>query len=130
MELLHRICRCRSGSTAVEFAIVSMVFVLLSIGIVEFGRGLHLRNHIAHAADVGTRKVLMNPVISDASLDDAIRGAFTRGDRSLLEIEITSSQVAGVPTRDILIRYPLALLIPGLTPSAITLSLARRIPVG
>ncbi len=130
MDLLHRICRCRSGATAVEFAIVSMVFVLLSISIVEFGRGLYLRNHIAYAADVGTRKVLMDPVISDASLDSAIRGAFTRGDPALLEIAITSEQVGGVPSRDVAIRYPLVLLIPGLTPSPITLHLARRIPVG
>lgn len=128
MKLFHRFRRCRSGATAVEFAIVSTAFVLLSIGVVEFGRGFYLRNQIAYAADVGARKLLTDPSISDATLDSAIRGAFTRGDPALLQIQISSEQVGGVPGRDVVIRYPMVLLVPKLAKSAIVLSIGRRIP--
>lgn len=129
MELLRRICHCRSGATAVEFAIVGMVFMLVSIGIVEFGRGFHLRNQIAYAADVGARKVLTDPGITNAVLDSTIRGAFRRGDPRLLDIAISGELPGGLTGREIEIRYPLKLLVPGIAPDSITLKLARRIPL-
>ena len=129
MKLLRRMNRCRSGAAAIEFAIVGTVFALLSIGIVEFGRGLHLRNQIAYVADLGTRKVMIDPNITDAALDSTIRGAFKRGDPALLEITITNVLTGSSPRREILIRYPLVLLIPGLSTNSITLRVARRIPL-
>ena len=38
---------CRSGATALEFAIVSLFLVLTSIGVIDFGSGLYLRNEIS-----------------------------------------------------------------------------------
>ena len=54
--------RQECGATALEFAIVAAVFVTVSIGIIEFGRALMVRNEMAYAIDRGYGSTLALPV--------------------------------------------------------------------
>ncbi len=128
MKIIRRFIACRSGASAVEFAIVGSLFMLLSIGIVEFGRALHLRNQIAFAADVGVRKTLTTPSISTANLDTVIRAAFTHGDATKLQISIVTSGEGAARAREIKITYPLVPVLASIVPGPINLSIARRVP--
>ncbi|MFW6076354.1 MAG: TadE/TadG family type IV pilus assembly protein, partial [Hyphomicrobiales bacterium] len=38
---LRRLARNESGAAAVEFAIIVWALILVSLGIIEFGRGFH-----------------------------------------------------------------------------------------
>lgn len=129
MGIISRFRRCASGSTSVEFAIVGLVFFILSIGIIEFGRGLWIRTHISHAADVGARTLLLNASATATELENATRDAFVHGDPTDLVITITTEDVAGVTYRRIRVQYPLSLWLPGLTTSVVNFDLERRIPV-
>jgi Flp pilus assembly protein TadG len=133
----RRAWRCQSGATAVEFALVCLPFLLLTLGIVEFGRAFFVQNNISYAADTAARRVLIGQVpaaSSDANaaadLDSAVREAFGSGDPELLEITVGKETVDGIEFRTLSIRYPFTFLVPGLRDSPIALGLSRRIPIG
>ncbi len=129
MGTFCRLRDCRSGATALEFAIVSLFLVLISIGVIDFGRGFHARNNMSHAVDVGARTLLTNAETSDSTLETAIRSAFTGSSPELLEIEITSESINGTTYRAVTMGYPLSLHIPGLESSPVILIILRRIPL-
>lgn len=130
MALLSRIRDCRSGSTALEFAIVSLFLILICIGIIDFGRGLYVRNDMSFAADKGARLVLIDSSSSDSAIESAIRAAFNGPEPGRLNIALGSETVDGVTYRTVTLTYPLALKLPGFTESPIDLSIVRRIPAG
>ena len=125
----RRLRGCEAGSTAVEFAIVSLVLVLVTLGIVEFGRGLNIRNQLSQAADFGARKILTDRNSSDGALENAVRSAFIAASPDKLKISVGSETVNGVQFRTIALTYPLTLLVPGLSDGVIHLSLSRRTPI-
>ncbi len=53
--LIRRFGRARGGATAVEFAIVVMPFILLTFGVLEFGRLVWTRQALEEAAVAGAR---------------------------------------------------------------------------
>lgn len=129
MTAFRRLRDCRSGATALEFAIVSLFLVLISIGVIDFGRGFQARNNMSHAADVGARTLLTNAETSNSTLETAIRSAFTGSNPELLEIEIASESIDGTTYRAVTMQYPLSLHIPGLESSPIMLTILRRVPL-
>ena len=52
--------RERQGNTAVEFAIVLPVFLLLVLGIIEFGRLLWTQSTLQHAVEAAARCATVN----------------------------------------------------------------------
>ncbi|TIU23851.1 MAG: pilus assembly protein, partial [Mesorhizobium sp.] len=111
--------------------------LLLSLGIVEFGRAFFVRNDLSYAADIAARKVLIGQIPATASesdasaaLNSAVRGAFESGDPDLLQVSMKTETVDGVTFRVLSIRYPFTLLLPELSDSPIALGVSRRIPVG
>jgi Flp pilus assembly protein TadG len=55
------------GASAVEFALILPILILLLFGIIEFGRGYNARNTITHAAREGARAA----AVDDGSLATA-----------------------------------------------------------
>jgi len=125
----RRAVRCDSGVAAIEFAFVGLLAISLILGVIEFGRALFIRNELAFAADIATRKVLLDPPKTSSDLDRleaTIREVITfDGDRLEVELQLPSSD--GI--MPITLRQPLNLLVPGLYDGGITLSLDRQIPL-
>lgn len=125
----RRAIRCDLGVAAVEFAFVGLLAISLILGIIEFGRALFIRNELAFAADIATRKVLLDPPKTGGDLDRlkaTIRDDITFG-RDQLEIDLQLPSPSG--TMLMTLRQPLTLLVPGLHQSGIMLSVDRRIPL-
>lgn len=100
-----------------------------AFGAIEFGRALFIRNELAFAADIATRKVLLDPPETSSDLElikATIREAVTF-DRDQLEVELQLPSSDGI--MQITLRQPLTLLVPGLYENGITLSLDRQIPL-
>ncbi len=122
----RRMARCASGVTAIEFALVGLLVISLILGIFEFGRALFLRNQLAFAADIATRKILLAPPSTNNDLEDieaAIRSSITF-DQSDLEVDVGLPVGGVVP---LALRQDLILLVPDLYQKGITLSVQRRI---
>jgi len=128
VRLLRACRRNESGAAAIEFAIVGFVMILVMLGIIEFGRGLLVHNEIAYLADVGSRKVLIDPSIADDVLQEEMREEFSK-DREALRIAISTETVEDMTYRVIVVAYPMSLLVPGLSNRTLSLNATRRVPV-
>lgn len=129
MRGLRRLARCERGGAAVEFAIIALALVMVSLGAVEFGRALLVRNDLSFAADFGARKVLNDPTITNSALESEIRANFLVWDTDPLAVTIGSEVVDGREFRTIAMTYPFTPVVPGLTDTVITLKLGRRVPI-
>ena len=127
---LRKLWRCTGGAAAVEFAIVSVVLITLTIGIVDFGRTLYVKNQLSFLADQATRKLLIDPSLAAATLESELRADFTAGDSSQVSITITDEVVNSNNYKVIDIEFPITLFIPNLASGTLDLSVTRRVPVG
>ena len=126
---LWRIAAREEGGVAIEFAIVSVAFVLFSIGTLEFGRAFAVRNKLALVADMASREILKDSSVTEEEVETRIRDAFDARHPELLEVVLGTETVNGIPFRTISVRYPFVLLIPQLARESIVLSTTERVPV-
>jgi Flp pilus assembly protein TadG len=144
MRALRRLRACRAGSTSVEFAIICMALLLVTLGVIEFGRALYVRNQLSQAADCGDRvsltggaaadhgcgaRLVLTLPVTDSEVQSAVRSAFTAGPANMLTVTIGAETVNGVHFRTIKLVYPFTPLIPQLSIGTINLSVDRRTPV-
>jgi Flp pilus assembly protein TadG len=129
MGSLRRLARCDRGAAAIEFAIIAWVLIIVCLGVIEFGRGLHVRNEMASAGDRAARMILTNPAVTDGALTVRVREAFISPKPELLAVTFGTETANGIAFRTMLIQYPFSLLIPGLS-DTITLTVSRRVPIG
>lgn len=130
MRRLAHIWREQSGAAAIEFAIIGVVLVALSIATVDFGRTLYVKNQLSWLADQATRKVLVDPDITDATLESELRASFTAGNGADLTVSLRNETVGSNAYRVLEIDFPLALFIPGLSSGTVDLNVTRRVPTG
>jgi Flp pilus assembly pilin Flp len=133
-----RLSNCQSGSTAVEFALIAMAMLVLILGTIELGRGLHLYNRISFAMDRAARLGITYPNATDQQLTDEILAEFpisgsAAGLESLSDlrpsIEITSIDTPnGLDYRILSARMLFKPLVPNLLDNRFTLSVSRRVP--
>jgi Flp pilus assembly protein TadG len=119
------------GGVALEFAIISMALILLSLGIVEFGRALQVRNQLTFLADRGAREILKDSAVTDIAVETKIKAGFDGPRPELLSVNVeqdTQADSDGTTYRNIEISYPFTLLIPQLSSSTITLTATERVP--
>ena len=132
MRSLRRFGRCNSGTAAIEFAIVGLVMIMMTIAVIEFGRALFVRNHISYASDAGTRAVLLSPPAShealEAKAEDAIRDHYIGPRPEELVIEPAWETFSGVDYLRITVALPLTVFIPG-NVATLTLTVDRRVPI-
>lgn len=67
--MLHRLCRSyreqRRGAAAVEFAVVAPVFILLVLGMLEYGRMIMVQQVITNASREGARRAILDGATVD-----------------------------------------------------------------
>ncbi len=120
---------CERGTAAVEFAIVSVLLIVLIIGGIDAGRTFYVKNQLSFLADDVARRVLFDPYISEAQVASELASDFTAGDASQLSISLSYQAIANVDFRMIQIAYPMATFIPYLNTSSFTLTVNRRVPL-
>ncbi len=121
-----RLGRDTSGASAVEFAIVGAVFIMLSLGVIEFGRAFLVRNSLADAADVATRTALLDRSAPDAKIEASARAAFD-AKKDALQVSFRTETFGGVTFRVMTLSYPFTLLVPAVSSSPLSLTVTRRI---
>lgn len=127
---LRLLAACTRGAAAVEFAIISVVLIMLLIGIVELGRTLYIKNQISFLADRAARMILIDPNIPQAELESHLRDNFTAGSPDSLAFVPINESVDGTTYRGVTINFPVTLFIPNLGTDSIALSVSRRVPTG
>ena len=70
----RKLCKGRAGQALVEFALVVPIFLLLVIGVIEFGRAWNLQQTITDAAREGARRaVVFDPTLTVAEVQTAVK---------------------------------------------------------
>ena len=120
--------RSDAGGVAIEFAIVSSLFILGCVAALDFGRALYVRNEMSYAADIAERVILIDPDIPEDELHSTLQAAF-RGDPDQLTVELGEETVDGVDFRTLTLTYPFTLFVPHDPSRELNLSVSRRTPL-
>lgn len=132
---LRCLARADSGAAAIEFAIIIWAPIFVSLGIIEFGRGFHVRNEMTYASDRAARMMLTFPKYAgeelhpdcEQELRDEVRKAYTGPKPEDLSVEFSIDEAKTF--RTVLIQYPFTLIVPGLG-DTFDLTVTRRVPTG
>ena len=119
------------GAAAVEFAIIGLLLILVSVGTIEVGRALWLYNELAYAADHAARLVMINPGATDELLQSKWE---TKKEQEpfLVGLPELIPDFGGEPSggfREVTLEYQFEPMVSGLTLTDVTLSTIRRVPV-
>ena len=129
MKPARRLIRDRTGAAAVEFALVGLPFILLLLGLVEFGRGLHIRNAMDAAADRAQRVIIIDPLEDTSVVEDEILASFPVGQPEKLSISHDIYAAADVNFRVVRLQYDMQLLLPMPLGRTISIAATRRVVV-
>ncbi|MEM7286963.1 MAG: TadE family protein [Actinomycetota bacterium] len=106
------------GVTAVEFAIILPLLLLLVFGIIEFGRAYQARLTVTHAAREGVRVLAVTE--NQAAAEAAALAATTGLDAGSVSVTGTPC-AAGLPA-EMVVTYPVTIEIPGTGVHSFTLT--------
>ncbi len=65
----NRLAGCRTGATAVEFALIVPIFLLMTIGVFEIGRALWVKAMMQYAVEETTRYAMVRASSSYSATD-------------------------------------------------------------
>lgn len=129
MTCARRFWRDEGGAAAVEFAIVSVLFVTLAIGIVDFGRNSHQRFRLAHAADLAARAVMLDPGASDAQIAARMGAAYPALGYGDITLAVSTTIIGTRSYRRLDLSRPLTFFTPGLTDRTGRIRISRLVPL-
>ncbi|EXF25284.1 pilus assembly protein TadE [Nesterenkonia sp. AN1] len=108
------------GASAVEFALVAPILVLMLLGIIAFGHAFHVQSALSNAARDGVRVMALQDTSGGtdprtAARDTAIASAAPSASLSAGQINITpatceAAGTSGPGTATVTISYPMQLL--------------------
>lgn len=102
------------GASAVEFALVAPVLILMLLGIIAFGHAFHVQSVLSNAARDGVRVMALTDSPADARATTVSSAAPAANvSPSHITITPTSCSAAGTSgpgTATVTIRYPMELL--------------------
>ena len=78
-RILDLVVRCRSGSSAAEFALVLPLFLIFLFGIIDTGRFMWEYNKAEKATQVGARVAIVTNVLSSGLRDENYAGQTVNG---------------------------------------------------
>ena len=82
IDLVRRFCSSSAGVAATEFALVSPVFVVLTLGVIDVGTAVFERFELKTAARVGAEYALNN-LTDTAGIEDAVVRATNHESQSI-----------------------------------------------
>lgn len=126
---LFHLLRNRSGTTAIELALVFPFFLMLLLGIVEFGQALRTWNEVHHALGRAVRLVNLNASTSPSEIENAMRSFLTQIDANALTVTATPVTVDNIRHITISVGFPIEISIPFTSQSTLMLSADRTTPV-
>lgn len=127
MRRLGRFITDRGGAAAIEFALIGLPLILLLLGLIEFGRGLHIRAGLDSAADRAQRMILINPAETIQKIEAEVQSSFQAGSVDRLHVAINPP--SGGTFRTVILTYDMTLLMPAPIGGTITIVSNRLVRV-
>jgi len=106
---LYNKLKDEKGQTLVEFALVLILLLLISLGIVEFGRGWYLADRLKNSANIAARTYAVTSG-NNAAKEDAARAAAFGVISSSINFDVTTTSVKVTVSRNF------ETVVPGILP--------------
>lgn len=130
MRAIGAYVRDTRGAAAVEFAIVGAVFVILCMGLIDFGRNFDLQGRVNHAADVAARTLFLDKSVNPAQLATRINAAFPTLGFDRMTVTMSDTSISARPYKRVTLSVPITFLTPGVFRRNGTITVERLVPVG
>ena len=114
--------RDERATAAIEIGLIALPLAMLLVGLVEVGRGLHIKTAVNEAADRGQRILMLNADASQSDIAAAVRAGFRAGEGERLNVAVAPVDVDGATYRRITLDYDMRLLIPSPVGRTVTIS--------
>jgi len=119
--------RCRRGATAVEFALIAPVFLIMVMGTVELSRAMWIKATMQYAAEETTRYAIVNTSASTSTLETyASNVVSTYG---VSTTDMTFSATSSSTAVSITITYTFSTIVPILSIPDISLNAMSQLPL-
>lgn len=125
--MIARLWRDERGASALEFALVAVPLLLMTLGAIELGRVLFIREELIYAADQAARKLHLDPALSDGQIDAALRTELRVADPDQLGVGIVRNSGSAVDNVTVTLNYDVHLIVNILPAGMIALDYQRRI---
>jgi Flp pilus assembly protein TadG len=117
-----------AGSSPVEFVLVGALLTVLTLGVLQFGLAVYVRNVVHDAAVEGA----YHAALADTSLDDGARRtreivSRTVGQEYAADVAVRETDTSGHPAVEVTVRAVLPLV--GLLGAPQTMEVTARAPV-
>lgn len=133
---LRRLGSQETGATALEFALLAAPLVLITFGIIEFGRALFMQQSLSYATDRAARALYIQPDLTAAAIEEIVLDHMFLADPAQLTVVVcvpgatgcaptSAPEIDGTQARRLTVSYDFRTLAPGLITSVIPLSLDR-----
>lgn len=124
--------RCRLGATAVEFALVAPVFIVMTVGVFELSRAMWIKGTMQYAVEETARYAIVNTSAAIATLESYAQTKLTESGMNSSGITFTATQdtTGGIDYMTISASYNFQVLITLIEMPAVTLTAKSRVPLG
>lgn len=126
---IGRLLRDRVGSSALEFALVALPFVLLLLGTVEVARLALYQNALSNATMAASRLFLVDPDTTAGELKQQMSARIPKVEPDRLAVTFSDTTVGGVTYRTLETTYDLDLMVPTLFDFEFTLRNDTIVPI-
>lgn len=119
-RLLARFRADRSGVSAIEFALIVPVFVVLLIGTVMIGHGFYVANSLQWAVERTTRQLMLDRHFTEAQFETELRTLASRLSNVSFDVTYASAMYGEIPVTEVrtTVSYPVS--IPLIAPLTMT----------
>jgi Flp pilus assembly protein TadG len=125
---LARLGRDQSGTAAVEFAIVSTVFITFVFGIAFTSIMLHSNAALQWAAETAVRRAALDPDVTQAQLQSDVNALLTQVKMPNATVNYSVAPVNGVPVASLTASFNRSFTIPFVDTFNTTYSATARTP--
>jgi len=125
-NLLNKL-RDDSGAMVVEFALVAPVFLIFTIGVIDFGRAYWVKSTMQFAVEQTARFAMVNPSASLVTLHS--KAVAEGGTVSGATYTVTASTASGMNFITVQGSYPFSFLIPIIPMGDVTLTAKSSTPI-
>ncbi len=130
-QRMKALMRARAGATAVEFALVAPIFIIMTMGVFEIGRAFWIRSSMQFAVEETTRYAIVNTSATTATLATYAQTTLTASGVNAADITFTATtEVSGSRTFiSVTGTYNFSVVVPIVPIPDITLSVKSRVPI-
>jgi len=128
---VKKLAASRRGATAVEFAMVAPIFIIMVAGVFEMGRAMWIKSSMQYAVEETTRYAIVNTSASTSTLATYASTAYSSSGNSISGATFAATQTTVSGRTYILITgsYDFTVIIPLVPFPDVTLSARSRIPI-